>query len=132
MRISDWSSDVCSSDLPAANGARTAMAPDGFAFDFSGDGGARTLWAGPGLASTDDLDARARWAAFDLAHGLPRLAESQIEKWTPQPLSLERLPAYSVQQGCYPGQEIVARTPFLGQANRALPLVECAPPRERG
>src|SRR3546814_5044727 len=75
---------------PAANGARTAMAPDGFAFDFSGDGGARTLWAGPGLASTDDLDARARWAAFDLAHGLPRLAESQIEKWTPQQLSLER------------------------------------------
>src|SRR3546814_3450771 len=83
------------------------MAPDGFAFDFSGDGGARTLWAGPGLASTDDLDARARWVAFDLAHGLPRLAESQIEKWTPQQLSLERLHAYSVKKGCYPGQEIV-------------------------
>src|SRR3546814_3526677 len=94
------------------------MAPDGFAFDFSGDGGARTLWAGPGLASTDDLDARARWAAFDLAHGLPRLAESQIEKWTPQQLSLERLHAYSVKKGYYPGQEIVARTHFLGQAKR--------------
>ena len=59
---------------PAARGARAAMAPDGFAFDFGGDGGARTLWAGPGLASADDADARARWAAFDLAHGLPRLA----------------------------------------------------------
>src|SRR3546814_13270187 len=97
MRISDWSSDVCSSDLPAANGARTAMAPDGFAFDFSGDGGARTLWAGPGLASTDDLDARARWAAFDLAHGLPRLAESQIAKWPPPQLSLDAQHAYSLK-----------------------------------
>ncbi|HEY9540683.1 MAG TPA: folate-binding protein [Luteimonas sp.] len=117
---------------PAANGARTAMAPDGFAFDFSGDGGARTLWAGPGLASTDDLDARARWAAFDLAHGLPRLAESQIEKWTPQQLSLERLHAYSVKKGCYPGQEIVARTHFLGQAKRGLALFECDAPLEAG
>src|SRR3546814_18548254 len=108
------------------------MAPDGFAFDFSGDGGARTLWAGPGLASTDDLDARARWAAFDLAHGLPRLAESQIEKWTPQQLSLERLHAYSVKKGCYPGQEIVARTHFLGQAKRGLALFECDAPLEAG
>src|SRR3546814_20570515 len=83
------------------------MAPDGFAFDFSGDGGARTLWAGPGLASADDVDARARWAAFDLAHGLPRLAQSQGEKWTPQQLSLERLHAYSVKQGCSPDRKRV-------------------------
>src|SRR3546814_14043038 len=67
---------------PAANGTRAAMAPDGFAFDFSGDGGARTLWAGPGLASVDDLDARARGAAFDLAPGLPRLAGLQYGEWT--------------------------------------------------
>ena len=31
-------------------------------------------------------------------------------------LSLDRLQAFSVKKGCYPGQEIVARTHFLGQA----------------
>src|SRR5690606_9821270 len=107
-----------------ASGARAAMAPEGFAFDFGGDGGARTLWAGFGLDAVEDVDARARWAAFDLTHGLPRLEESQIEKWTPQQLSLERLRAYSVKKGCYPGQEIVARTHFLGQAKRGLALFE--------
>src|SRR3546814_15786279 len=58
---------------PAANGARTAMAPDGFAFDFSGDGGARTLWAGPGRASTTPPDAPAPRGAADLSPALPRL-----------------------------------------------------------
>jgi len=36
------------------------------------------------------------WRQFDLAHGLPRLAPSQAEHWTPQQLSLNRLNAYSV------------------------------------
>jgi folate-binding Fe-S cluster repair protein YgfZ len=34
------------------------------------------------------------------------------------------LRAYSVKKGCYPGQEIVARTHFLGQAKRGLVLLE--------
>lgn len=116
----------------AASGSRAAMATDGFAFDFGGDGGARTLWAGPALEAVEDGEARARWAAFDLTHGLPRLDESQIEKWTPQQLSLDRLRAYSVKKGCYPGQEIVARTHFLGQAKRGLVLFECDAPLEAG
>jgi folate-binding Fe-S cluster repair protein YgfZ len=35
-------------------------------------------------------------------------------------LSLDRLNAYSLKKGCYPGQEIVARTHYLGQAKRGL------------
>ncbi len=116
----------------AAGGARAAIAPDGFALDVGGDGGARTLWAGPGLQARDDREAGDRWTAFDLAHGLPRLVASQAEQWTPQQLSLERLRAYSVKKGCYPGQEIVARTHFLGQAKRALALFESDAPLEAG
>jgi folate-binding protein YgfZ len=61
-----------------------------------------------------------RWNAFDLAHGLPHLGIEQSETWTPQMLSLDRLNAYSLKKGCYPGQEIVARTHYLGQAKRGL------------
>lgn len=70
-----------------------------------------------------DPDAQQRWRAFDIAHGLPRLDAAQREQWTPQQLSLERLRAFSVAKGCYPGQEIVARTHFLGQAKRGLAIL---------
>lgn len=67
-----------------------------------------------------DPTAQARWLLADIAHGLPRLAPAQIEAYTPQMLGLERLAAFSTRKGCYPGQEIVARTHFLGQAKRGI------------
>ena len=79
-----------------------------------------------GSSAHEDQAAALRWKAFDLAHGLPRLPGSQTGQWTPQQLSLERLRAYSVKKGCYPGQEIVARTHFLGQAKRGLVLFDAA------
>src|SRR5690606_859214 len=50
------------------------------------------------------------------------------EQWTPQQLALDRLAAYSVKKGCYPGQEIVARTHFLGKAKRSLQCFTAAGP----
>ena len=73
-----------------------------------------------------DTDAIALWRVQDLQHGLPRLSAAQREQWTAQQLSLERLPAFSVKKGCYPGQEIVARTHFLGKAKRGLVLFEAS------
>lgn len=75
--------------------------------------------------SADDA-ASMRWREADLRCGIPRLDASQFGQWTPQQLSLGRLNAYSVKKGCYPGQEIVARTHFLGQAKRGLVLLETA------
>jgi hypothetical protein len=107
-----------------AEGARLAgSAGDGVELDMGGEGGPRALRITI-RAADDDAVARARWTRFDLAHGLPRLPPSQAEQWTPQMLSLERLRAFSVKKGCYPGQEIVARTHFLGQAKRGLALLE--------
>ena len=70
--------------------------------------------------ATGDRDSIASWRLADLAHGLPRLPESAVALHTPQMLGLDRLHAFSVKKGCYPGQEIVARTHFLGQAKRGL------------
>jgi len=64
------------------------------------------------------------WQQADLRFGLPHLEVSQYQQWTPQQLGLERLAAYSVKKGCYPGQEIVARTHFLGKAKRSVYLLE--------
>ncbi len=91
--------------------------------DMGGEDGPRRLLIG-GAAAGHDAALLARWAAFDLRHGLPRLPASQHEHWTPQQLSLEHLHGFSVKKGCYPGQEIVARTHFLGKAKRGLVLLE--------
>ena len=91
--------------------------------DFSAGGGERSVITSREPVATSDPDV-ARWTAFDLAHGLPRLDAAQAGHWTPQQLSLERLRAFSIKKGCYPGQEIVARTHFLGKAKRGLVLVE--------
>lgn len=110
----------------AASGAAFAVIEDGrIELDMSGAGGPRRLLVG-GAAASNDADAVARWNQVDLAHGLPRLPASQREQWTPQQLSLNRLRAFSVKKGCYPGQEIVARTHYLGQVKRGLMLFEAA------
>lgn len=106
--------------------------PDGTVeLDFGAEGGARTLRLSA-AAGADDAEAARRWAGFDLAHALPRLDAGQAGQWTPQQLSLERLRAYSVHKGCYPGQEIVARTHFLGQARRGLVRLDTGAPAAPG
>jgi tRNA-modifying protein YgfZ len=98
----------------------------GMTLDFSSRLGPRKLHLIPEHLAADslpDTDAEARWRDADILQGLPRLSEKQTELWTPQMLSLEYFNAYSLKKGCYPGQEIVARTHFLGQAKRSLRLV---------
>lgn len=104
----------------AAHGARVARdAEGGLELDFGTATDPRTLRIDT-AAAPQDAGLAARWRAWDIAHGLPRLEPDQAGQWTPQQLSLDRLGAYSVRKGCYPGQEIVARTHFLGQAKRGL------------
>lgn len=102
---------------------------DGVELDMGADGGARCVRivsrdVVPDLDVAPDETRESQWELSDLEHGLPRLPASQIERWTPQQLSLERLRGFSVKKGCYPGQEIVARTHFLGKAKRGLVLLE--------
>ncbi|MFS8063628.1 MAG: YgfZ/GcvT domain-containing protein [Luteimonas sp.] len=102
--------------------AQAAEVGGGVEFDMGTEGRPRCLRIG--ATSTSAGGGAERWAVFDLEHGLPRLPLSQAGQWTPQQLSLDRLHAYSVKKGCYPGQEIIARTHFLGQAKRGLALFE--------
>lgn len=117
----------------AATGHRSGIEGDEHVeLDMSGAAQARRLVIASDLPVTADPAFVDRWAAADLQHGLPRLPASQAEHWTPQQLSLDRLRAFSVKKGCYPGQEIVARTHFLGQAKRGLALFEAEAPVAAG
>jgi hypothetical protein len=67
-----------------------------------------------------DAGLRERWRATDVLDAIPWLEGLAVEAWIPQALALQRLAAFSTRKGCYPGQEIVARTHFLGRNRRAL------------
>lgn len=123
------------SDL--ASGGHWAGEPgDAIELDFSGDLGnghpGRSLRIGPSVAASADPAALETWRSIDLEHGWPRLDAGQSGLWTPQQLALDRLGAYSVKKGCYPGQEIVARTHFLGQSKRSLGLIRTGMPLSTG
>ena len=111
----------------AAAAAMFACVGEAIELDMGSDAGARAVQITTAQAP-NDANERLRWKAADLACGLPHLPASQAEQWTPQQLSLERLQAFSVKKGCYPGQEIVARTHFLGQAKRGVALFEAEAP----
>jgi len=66
------------------------------------------------------------WRLLDLLAGIPWLTLATSEEHVPQMLNLDKLDGISFTKGCYTGQEIVARTHYLGKAKRALFLAECA------
>lgn len=66
------------------------------------------------------------WRAADIVDGVPWIRSATAAEFIPQALALDRLGAFSVSKGCYPGQEIVARTHFLGRNKRALRRVSGA------
>lgn len=115
------------SESPVPRDFILAGAQNTIVLDFSSDTLKRRLWILPAPLSTgvlSNVGVEANWRDADLQHGLPRLSAAQTELWTPQMLSLERLNAFSLKKGCYPGQEIVARTHYLGQAKRQTKLVQ--------
>jgi len=60
------------------------------------------------------------WEAGCIRLGEPEVYRSTSESWVPQMLNLDLLGAVSFGKGCYPGQEIVARTQNLGRIKRRL------------
>ncbi len=111
--------------LQAKAAAFAVIEGGGIELDMGSGAGPRRLLIG-GTPAPEEHAAAGRWMQADIAHGLPRLPASQRELWTPQQLSLDRLRAFSVKKGCYPGQEIVARTHFLGQVKRGIALYDAA------
>ncbi|SKC42975.1 YgfZ/GcvT domain-containing protein [Pseudoxanthomonas indica] len=107
---------------PDAVGGRFGERDGALVLDRGSDSAARYWWLGEAGQASLGVD-EGEWLQRDLRDGVPRLGAAQREQWTPQQLSLDRLQAYSVKKGCYPGQEIVARTHFLGKAKRGLRLL---------
>lgn len=60
------------------------------------------------------------WAALDIASGVPVITRETQEQYVPQMVNLDLIGGVSYTKGCYPGQEIVARTHYLGRLKQRM------------
>jgi tRNA-modifying protein YgfZ len=58
------------------------------------------------------------WRAAEINAGMTRVGLELTEMFVPQMLNLELLGAVNFKKGCYPGQEVVARSQYLGKMKR--------------
>jgi len=87
--------------------------------------GRRVLLSEPCAANPDQLEA---WRLADIRAGVPRLDAADAEAYTAHMLGLDRLQAFSLKKGCFPGHEILARSHYLGQVKRGLRHIRSAAP----
>lgn len=60
------------------------------------------------------------WRWLDVRAGIPLITEATKEAFVPQMANFDKIGGVSFHKGCYPGQEVVARTQYLGKVKRHL------------
>ena len=67
------------------------------------------------------------WDWLEIKAGIPVIMPATQEQFIPQMVNLDAIGGISFQKGCYPGQEIVARTHYLGKVKRRMYLANIQP-----
>lgn len=86
-------------------------------------GALRWMWVGSKAAADTLLSALPavpfdQWAWLDVMSGLPRIEPPTIDQFVPQMINFELIGGVNFKKGCYPGQEIVARSQYRGTTKR--------------
>lgn len=72
------------------------------------------------LETTTDAVGTANWGLLDITAGVPNVFAQTVEAFVPQMINLHAIDGISFTKGCYPGQEVVARTHHLGKLKRRM------------
>lgn len=91
----------------------------------SGTAASRWLLAQPSDLPAPPLPplARADWDGLEVQAGVVRVVAATAEQFVPQMVNLEVTGGVSFQKGCYPGQEVVARSQYRGTLKRRMFLM---------
>lgn len=102
------------------------LARDGDAVQIALPGAGRALRVQPAASPAPagaELSA-ADWAWAEAEAGMAWVRGATVEAFVPQMINFEVLGGVSFKKGCYPGQEIVARSQYRGTLKRRLQLFE--------
>lgn len=80
----------------------------------------KELWRALG-GSVRPVGGRA-WSLLDILAGVPVILPETAGEFVPQMVNLDALSGVSFSKGCYTGQEIIARTQYLGKIKRRMVL----------
>ena len=92
-------------------------------------GVARYLWvldadaacaAWPALAATLQPAGAAVWQLAEVRAAIPAVTAATQDRFVPQMINFEAVGGVNFQKGCFPGQEIVARSQYLGKLKRRM------------
>ena len=67
-----------------------------------------------------------RWRLTEILAGIPQITALTQEQFVPQMINFEVIGGVNFKKGCYPGQEIVARSQYLGKLKRRAVLAGVA------
>ena len=73
-------------------------------------------------ASSVDQAALIQWNSLEVLSAIPRIVLATQEQFVPQMINFESVAGVDFKKGCYPGQEIVARSQYRGAVKRRLQL----------
>jgi len=113
------SSHGCLIGLPDADGVERALwiAPI-----------AQAIAAWPALQSALTPAAASSWQLTEIEAGTPWVTQATLEQFVPQMINFELIGGVNFKKGCYPGQEIVARSQYLGKLKRRMLRAEVDAP----
>jgi folate-binding protein YgfZ len=80
-------------------------------------GMARALWCGVGAPALPALPVET-WDRLEVESGIARIVAATVEQFVPQMLNYEAVGGVDFRKGCYPGQEVVARSQYRGTIKR--------------
>jgi tRNA-modifying protein YgfZ len=70
-------------------------------------------------------DAAILWRSLEIMSAIPRIVAATQDQFVPQMVNFESVYGVDFKKGCYPGQEIVARSQYRGAIKRRLQLAHC-------
>ena len=81
---------------------------------------AQAIQAWPTLTQILQPSGAAAWHLAEIDGGVPHITTVTQEKFVPQMINFELIGGVNFKKGCYPGQEIVARSQYLGKLKRRM------------
>jgi len=92
---------------------------------YPAQGLSRALWLAPAGAIPPDGDAVSAeaWRLGEVLSGIAWVQQATFEAFVPQMLNYESVDGVNFKKGCYPGQEVVARSQFRGTLKRRAFIV---------
>ncbi|PTT20920.1 folate-binding protein YgfZ [Acidovorax sp. HMWF029] len=95
---------------------------------YPADGQPRALWVAPAAdpAPAGPALDEALWRWSEVKSGVATLTTPVVEAFVPQMLNYESVGGVNFKKGCYPGQEVVARSQFRGTLKRRAYIAHVA------